>query len=76
MAIENESKSQITSENVYLLLKAVHARSWLGLVKLDTSSGRSSTEKFDGIPTKSEEAWYDEYRGRSDHTLFKVVPVL
>jgi hypothetical protein len=66
----------MTCENVYLLLKAMHARSWLGLLKLDTQSGRSSTEKSDGIPTKSDEAWLDEYRGREDYTLFKVAPVL
>ena len=66
----------ITSDTVYLLLKGVQARSWLGLFQLDTLSGRSSTDKSDGIPTKSNEAWHDEYFGKEDYTLFRVAPAL
>lgn len=76
IAIRNHQKYLMTSDTVYLLLKGVQARSWLGLFQLDTNSGRSSTDKSDGIPTQSEDAWRDEYLGREDYTVFHLVPAL
>ena len=66
----------MTSDTVYLLLKGVKARAWLGLFQLDTNSGRSSADKSDGIPTMSDEAWRDEYLGKEDYTLYRVAPAL
>ena len=76
VAIRDHQRHLMTSDTVYLLLKGVQARAWLGLFQLDILSGRSSTEKSDGIPTQSDEAWRDEYFGKEDYSMYRVMPAL
>lgn len=65
-----DNRDLLVEDMVYLLLKGQKPRSWLGLVQIKSALGKGDTSET------SKEVWREEYYGKTDFSMYKVLPAL